>query len=501
MRCSIPLLLCGAFATAHAEPPDLRWTLTSTVLGLVERNRPDAEVALADGPGLDTKGYLSPRLDDEAVLFYAGAGLDAQVSNWLSAFAAFDTGLMGERDGEWRSNGRPMEDEVRDTWLLRSLGIELLEPDEGRFGLTLGKQRISIGQGLIFDEYALGGEATVSGEVFSATAGAWWPGRGIEPSGWPMLTATARWQPDPFTTLSVYGLWTRLDGERGEQLAHDVVDRRLLARQRELERQIAGLPLAELLLREQAEQALALVDLCVDPNVVLDPWWLGTRLDMLLDGHVIGLGAALGGGGGTIDLDRRHTAECAAREEIVPDRLRDLLDGLLGRFDDREIDLSSFAIDAYWRAHIRDWLYLGAYFVWMSGDDISDDDFDVFLAIAPFLPRPALFFGSGLGSGLAGRAANAAGYEARGVIAPGLTALVVPVDEAEINLSAGPIFSDVENQNGGRRYGDELDVRVAWRPDPRLRLSGEMAALLLGDFFADRAVWWRASLSIDGFLP
>lgn len=496
------LIACVLTAGGHdalAQAIGEVWVIT---LADMERDRADPfPLVDEDGVSIPQSNY-SLHLDADRLGLAAGASGEWEPTPGLLVFGAIDSGLVERIDARWTSNGRPIADEFEETWLIRGLGVDITSPDGGPWSIILGKQRFTVGRGVLIDDLAVGGDVVVDLEPLSLRAGAWWLGRAAMPEGWPFARLEVAWRPGPFTEIKLFGLSTRFDGDQGRAMVGSAVAqafarwvRRLVDRFADRlptrEARADGLSVGRF---EQSALAAVLSQIaeCTAFDAVISPWWAGVEVEALLEGHTIGGVALLGGGGARI---------APAISDACP---------TWRRFVERAVepltfDVRSYGLEGRWRAHIDDWLYLGAFGLWLSGhgDDTSIDRLDTYTALlapAPYLSRPLLFFGSGLGTGLLGRPAAPAGLASRGVIAPGLSALIVPHDTLELDLAWAPLWTeDGVLFDGGRFYGHELDLKLRWSADSRLTLRGEAAVLDPGSFFPEGGgPWWRVGLSIEG---
>jgi hypothetical protein len=164
---------------------------------------------------------------------------------------------------------------------------------------------------------------------------------------------------------------------------------------------------------------------------------------------------------------------------------------------------------ARWRSQVGP-LSLSPFFVWLSGaspatpEQVAGDvplRYTGFLSISPFLTYTNLFFNGGISEAYADRRAVASGVYARGVLAPGIEAGWTPSREIEVTLKAAFLASDRGGPFGGRIYGPEVDLDVAWSPWPWLAVLWEADALALGSFFPSQQLAWRVILGVNVATP
>ncbi|MEZ4432720.1 MAG: hypothetical protein R3F65_09925 [bacterium] len=326
------------------------------------------------------------------------------------------------------------------------------------------------------------------------------PGRDLRPRGWPVVRLEAAWRPDPF--VEVRGFWaaTRFAGPEGRAVLLSAVEAGVARGLMEL---LAGWlasgggdgagddaapPVGP---DGRVADALAVLVQCSGVASEFNPWWAGVEGEALLDGHTLSGVALFGGGRGQVSLavDEVCPRWAAVVEEVVAPRV---------------VELRAAGAQVSWRMYVADWLYLGAFGLATTGnvpESAADTPYTGLVAPAPFVPRPSLLLGGGLGAGLADRPAVSYGYGARGVLAPGVTALWVPHAAVEVDGAWSPLWSAVEGPHGGWFYGHELDGRLRWSPFEALRLSLDGAVLWTGDFFPAGGPWWRVGLAVEAAVP
>lgn len=475
-----------------SAPAELIWQAWGVLLAELEGDRPALD------PRVDAEGLPLPdsrlelRLDGHRVGALAGLGGEWEPTPGVLVFGGFDTGLL-PIDPLTDPPGRRFADEAEQTWLIRSLGLEVVAEDGRSWTVVVGKQRLTVGSGLLVDTAALGADAVFDDDPFGLRIGLWWPGRRALPAGWPLLRAAIEWRPDLFVHLRLFGATTRFDGERGRRLVEPAVRVGLLrAAERVIDAWLAGeAPLPGLDgaqvgdLSALAEQLVR----CAGLRAEVVPAWVGLEAEALLDGHTLRATAVLGGGVGEFapQIDPACPRLAAAAEQLVPPR----------RFD-----LASGGLDVRWRTRLTPEAYVGAFAVGMSGHPPGDgtsrlETFEALIAPAPLLDRPSLLFDGGLGADLGERPATVYGYDGRGVLGAGPTALWVPHASVELDLLAAPLWTAVE----ARFYGWELDANLRWQPLDGLVVRSRGAWLWPGEVFPAGGPWYRLGVTIEGLLP
>ncbi len=484
----LPLLLLAAPGGV-----DLDGWVRGGVLAVVERDRPDDVLRFDLDTGLDREGYLAPRLDEGllGIFFDGGGGL-----RW-GDLLAFRLSLGTGVEDRSVSGRRSFSEELEKTGLLREARLEILDPWFQALTLRLGKTRLRVAKGLVLDEYALGGALEVElPPDLQVEVGAWWPGRDLEPAFGPLLLGRASLGFHDASELFVFGATVLDDGGGAEELVRTFFD--LITLRRFEDGEMGQL---------QAELFDFVAHSCTTIDASFTPLWFGGGVDLLVGDHMVNATGVLGRGDGRIRIEGDREACEAALEEVLPDpedRQRALraLSSTVPTAD-LELDLVSFAVDLEWRWRATSWLYPGAFFVWLSGEDFDDPEhFTVFQAPAPWVDRPRLFFGAGLGAGLDARNATSAGVIGHGVRAPGLTLLTAPHDRVEIRLLWAWLDADVAGPwSDDRSYGYELDTTLRWDFIDQVSLELRYDLVELDAFYPVEGRWWRASSVLSAEWP
>lgn len=498
------LLLAFAFELAIPPPAARAAELqlrgqAATILGF-ERNRPRPLPLRDDGlPSADA--WLQPELDTDRLELFLGVGADVWFDSGFGLHLQLDSGGLSTDDGELLANGRPAADEAKETGFLREGYVDWVEPTSGWLESSVGRRHQQIASGLVFDEIATGAHAAITIDAIDVVVdgGASLVGRDLEPEGGWLFTGRVGWSPDPLSGIAIFGAAYRDDGAGAGQFFEAVMLERF-AEGRIFEQFLEGSPVVESSLERLFPDAPAastlagLVVPCIELEGDLRPWWLGLEGQALVGGHRFDAVGIVAGGTAAVDIDVR--AECDAVSES------DFARNLVRRFSgERAFDLRGYAADASWRYALTPSLFPGVFLTWMSGDaDIpaDGDAYGAFPAIAPYVTRTVIFFGSGVGTGYRSRTASSAGVAGRGVWAPGARLLWSPIDVVEVTGVIAPLYADVEGSTGGRHYGLETDLKVWWRVADAWTAEAEGAVLFPGDFYPDDAHIWQITLSATG---
>ncbi len=472
MRRTWPALLLIGWSAATAAPRlEIDPWAFGTLIGRAQRDRPDEVVRVQPDGTFDTAGFLTPRLDDDDLLLYAAVGVELRWGAHLEGALSAATGALVWREGEVLADGRPFADEaeetgfLRDAWLHGTLGDAAVEA---------GRRRLRVGGGLLIDEIATGAAARYDADPVGAEIGAWWVGRSLEPEGQPLALVRARWLPDFLSEVYVFGAATRYTDDLARALAQPAIDRILVGLG-----PVAG-AVADLALAECAR---------IDADFTLG--WVGAGAELILDGGSLRAHGAVGLGEGALRGTPRADAPLACRALVGRE--------VLERRVDRDLSVRSAGVTVEARLHRWSTLYPGVFAIWLTGQGGDfDDQLGAFLAPAPFLARPRLFFGAGLGSSLQGRAPAAAGVSGRGVRLFGASLLWAPTQTIEINLDAATLWADTDDALAdGRHYGEEVDLWGRWRVTDAVALRAEVDALWLGAFYPEDGVWWQAVAGVE----
>ncbi len=387
---------------------------------------------------------------------------------------------------ELSANGRPLEDEARDTLFVREAWVEAALGQARFLSLRAGRQRIAVGDGFVHDDYALGLAARADlgalGPQMDLSLAAFWPTRGrVEGAQLrsPMLALRADWTPSLFEHVGVFAAYAHDEtGAAGELLRGANAE----AAAMRLQRTAPGS--AEYILASRVLAAL----LSLPPTGTGDLVWTGLSGHLFLgDRHELWWT-------GAVVLGRVSALAFppASQEPYLQDVP---VEGLLAR--------------VRWRHAWTPALATGAFFVFQSGDLPPAERalvalpprYDGFLGVAPYVTDLNLFFNGGISESFASRRATAPGVNGRGVIAPGLSLAWDPSVELSLEGRGAWLVADEAGPYGGRVYGVEVDLNASWSPWPWLALLAEADVLFPGDFFPSSAPVRRFILGVNLSTP
>jgi hypothetical protein len=450
--------------------------------------------------GIEAADWLGFRLDlDSGVLreqrfpspviacFSQGSpsGVDAAGSGGCVGMLRFALPSTALGPAELTSNGRPVGDEASSTLFVRQAYADLAVGRAGFLHLRVGRQRLRVADGLVYDDWGLAADLDVDvgaiGPPLALGLSLLYPTRGWPARDqWanPVLAASIDWLPSLGESVGLWAAFARDDaGEVGQILRQGAV-------------------------------ASDVVRLGTSAPGSADYVAASRRLAVLLASPPRGA-ATLGWAGvsGRLDVGARSEARFAAGAAFGSATSAVVRPGELPRAV--EIPVSGWAASLRWTSQLGP-VSVSPFFVWLSGDDPASEQeitgaapqrYTGFLAVSPFLTALNLFFSGGIDEAYADRRAASSGVNSRGVLAPGAEVGWSPARGLGLALKAAFLWSDRVGPFGGRVYGPEVDLNVSWSPWPWLSLLAEADALAMGSFFPRPALAHRLILGIDISTP
>ncbi len=470
-------LLASVGLEGRHRDGDLRWVVTADT-GELRRERQHAVSAVC-WSDTTPSGLARPGSGDCGLFRFGRAFRRVAVP-------VEETTLGG---AQVTSNGRPFDEELRHTLLLREAYASYRFGRAGFLTLTVGRKRTIVGDGYIHDDYvtgveldadvgAIGPQWDLSAAIFQPTRDL--PGTAAEVS--PMVVVRADYLPSLFDRAGVFVAGLR---ERSNSLAsvyRGAVEERLVVAAEGSEEGT--------LLHRRAEQLLAVAaasDLQSDGTL----GWAGTSGKLTLGkGHRLAWTAALLGG--TI-----RSIQNAARDTPLA----------------QDISLRGQLASARWDFDLPGRFAGGASFLFLSGDQLhgvqleghrlglATGTYRAFMGVSPYLTETSIFFGGGLSGSYADRQVRAPGVNGRGVVAPGLSVRWDPSERVTAQARGAWLRAAAKGPFGGRQYGTEVDLSASWAARRWLLLGVEADALLPGDFFRGERPITRAILAVDVLAP
>jgi hypothetical protein len=388
------------------------------------------------------------------------------------------------------SNGRPVGDEARATWLVRELSATLSTGRAGFARLTAGRRRVSVGDGLVHDDDsavaglsldlgAVGPPFLLDARVLAPSRE--WPVGGTAAS--PMAAVELSWLPSLFESVGVFAAVMRdRTGSVAEALRGQNVERsavRLARAQAE----------PGITLREREAAYLLAGALATEYRSEATLVWLGTS-------------------GGLSPWRGQRLSFTAAALEGEVSSISVPLAVLV-----RDVALHGRAARVAWDVDLPAALSAGASFLWLSGGTFpvasyqagqlvpGTGEYGGFLGVRPFIPHTNLFFGGGLTDTFAARESTAPGVNGRGVLSPAVRLAFDPSERGGIEAKVAWLRADVTGPFGGKTYGWEVDLGGSLSPAPWLDVALELDVLWPGDFYAARDRAYKAVLAVELHTP
>lgn len=383
------------------------------------------------------------------------------------------------------ANGRPIKDEAKSTLFIRQAYVAFEAPKTRWFELRAGRLAGDIGRGLIYDDFGLGGQATLDfGKLTKVPLllqlQALLPTRSWD-SGLhsPLLSARLAYVFSSLLNIvESVGLTVAYfhdgDGNFGQLLQPALTEVAVVYQPTGRESIVAGLTGSGL------GSSGNIVWLGLDGRKLIGDFSLygavfvelgSLRIDNPLSGLRSALPAAL-------------AARVPAQDPLVTDTF-------------------GVAVDVQASYLLTEKLALGAFLLFLSGEDnpfLGNDmgsRYSSFLGVVPFLRQTNLFFSGGLNETFSGRQAATSGVNGRGVIAVGPTFKWDINDDAELKSRVAPLWSAVKSHTGKQFYGVEFDVSASWMPWNWLRLSAEYDVLVAGGFFPQGGAIHKLIFGVD----
>jgi len=382
------------------------------------------------------------------------------------------------------SNLRPIEEEAEATLFVREAFVAVGVGRAAFAALRAGRRRMVVGDGFVYDDYGLGLEADLDlgaiGPAWDVGLAAFYPARDL-PAGTalrsPLLALRVDHLPSLFEHAGIFAAFAHDETGSVPELFRSASIESGAMRIRGT---APGTP--EHLTASRALAATSSQRLEGSSNLV----WVGTS------GHLL-----LGGG---------HEASWTAA--LLAGRIHLLVPQLA--LPPKEVDAGALGelVSLRYRKALGA-ASVGGFFLWLSGDLPPAEkarlglsrDYRGFLAVAPYVSATNLFFQGGVSESFAARQVTAPGVNARGVIAPGLTASWDPLRGLALDAKGAWLFADEVGPFGGRVYGPELDVSVTWSPAGWISVVAEGDALWPGDFFDGRRTVTKLVLGVDLVTP
>jgi hypothetical protein len=210
-----------------------------------------------------------------------------------------------------------------------------------------------------------------------------------------------------------------------------------------------------------------------DRSSSADVYWLGASAELFMGPALFSMVGAYQTGRFTVDVTYRS---------IFPP--------FQERTHSIERDVSAYFFDLSLEANMAQWGSAGAFCYVASGDEeIGQDDFGAYTTIGAHNPRLAIFFDPNFIDTDNSEQFTFGGVTRNGVVAPGVTLTVQPVEAVTLEASVASLYAQESPANGGRHYGYEIDVGVTLKAMQKLEIFLQVARFEHGSFFSS----WQES--------
>ncbi len=381
-------------------------------------------------------------------------------------------------------NGLSFQEEASQTAFVRQAYAEVTAGRAGAFHARLGRQRLRIADGFVYDDWGLGLDLDLDvgafGPPLAFSASAFYPSRAW-PTGtawrYPAVALTAEWTPSLGEWVGLWGAWSSdATGDAGSILRQGLVEGQVV----ELEATAPG----SVAYRAASRRLAVLLN---SPGTgTTSMGWAGVsgRLELSTSSEVRFTAGAAFGTVGT------SAASGGTAVEV-------------------EVPALGWLLSARLTVQPGSGFTLSPFFIWLTGDSPPSSQqiasgsgtWGGFLAISPYITATNLFFRGGIAESYADRRASGSGVNARGVIAPGVQVGWTPGHGFDATLKAAWLWADQPSGFGGSSYGPEVDLNLSWSPWHWLSLLAEVDVLAMGDFFPGQGLARKFILGVNVSTP
>jgi hypothetical protein len=437
---------------------------------------------------LDSGLVRSTRFPETASVCYSrngASGLEVASAGGCVSAARFTLPTTTPGAAQVTSNGQPFADEASQTLFLRQLYADVQVGRAGFFRAKVGRQRLRVADGFVYDDWGLGIDVDVDGGALGPPVAAglsvFYPTRGW-PSGtqWshPVVAGTLEWLPSLGEWVGLWGAWSSDPGNDAYAILQSGFVENEVGRL-----QVSAPGSAEYV---RASRSLAVL-LTASPRGSSSIGWVGAS--------------------GRIEVGSRNEARFTAG--LAVGTLSAQLN-VAGTPVPVEVPVLGWMTSLRWTSQPGAGFTLSPFLIWITGEDAASAQalatgatgtWSGFLAISPYITATNLFFQGGISEAYADRRASASGVNARGVVAPGLEVGWSPGAQVDLTLKAAWLWADRVGPAGGASYGPEVDLNVSWSPWRWLAVLAEGDLLALGNFFPGQAVARRVILGVNLSTP
>jgi len=446
--------------------------------------RLDLDSGLVRGEQLPLSALVCYSARTQSGVIVAGPN-SCRATGVLSTFSGYlpTTQLGGS---QVTSNGQPIGEEFDSSLFIRQLYADLTGGPAGYLRARVGRQRLRIADGIVYDDWGLGldvdGDIGAIGPPLEANASVFLPTRyWPSASQWasPVATFTLNWLPALGDYVGVWAVYSH--DSTGD--ANQVLREGFIAT--DVERLLSN-PIGSANYVNASRQLAKLI--ASPPIGTSDLWWVGVSGRV----HFGDRQEARFTAGANLGTVSSYGAGVAALPQAV------------------QVPVLAWEVSLHWLSLLGSGFRVNPFFLWLSGDDPAQEQQAAlgvprrhtgFLSISPFLTETNLFFQGGISEAYADRQLANSGVNARGVITPGLEAGWTPTPSVDVAGKGAFLWSDTDGPFGGRVYGPEFDLNASWDALPWLAVLGELDFLAEGNFFPQRALSRRLIVGVDLTTP
>jgi hypothetical protein len=412
------------------------------------------------------------------------SGLAPVSSGACAAGPRFTLATTTSGPSEVTSNGLTFSQEASQTAFIRQLYVEVSAGRAGAFHARLGRQRLRIADGFVYDDWGLGLDLDLDvgafGPPLAFSASVFYPSRSW-PSGsawsYPAVAFAAEWTPSLGEWVGLWGAWSSdATGDAASILRQGVVEGQVV----ELESTSPG----SVAYRAASRRLAAL--LTTAPGGTTSQGWAGVsgRLELSATAEVRFTGGLGFGTVGTVAVNGGVTVPV-------------------------EVSTLGWLLSARVTVQPGSGFTLSPFFIWLTGDSppssqqilSGSGSWGGFLAISPYITATNLFFQGGIAESYADRRASGSGVNARGVVAPGVQVGWTPGHGFDATLKTAWLWADQPSGFGGSSYGPEVDLNLSWSPWRWLSILAEADLLAMGDFFPGQGVARKFIIGLNLSTP
>ena len=487
-----------ALVSPRAASAGWTWQLAAALLTQHDRNAVQTlPVDNATG-AIDTAGYLTPSVDDDALMAYAMAGVGYERGDRWYARLRLDTGLVRPNAaGELTFEGNSLVEEAAATGFVREARAAVALGDSRWLTLGAGRRRDSVAADLIYSAYGFSAGARADGDALAgiplvASTDLILPRSDLTGAGWSSLLAVAdlRYELSFLEWVGVFAA-VFVDGDDALAELEQGTFFEMLATEQCAGRWEGSCRYST---AARAKEYLASTPGSSDGRIA----WVGASTSLLLGaGHQLSGLVSWGWGAGSLRMPH------PVQEQ--PDVQADLR-------------LQGLAAQLGWEWALGRVLP-GAFLLLVqgsapeltrspqAGEGSTQQDVSIehgaFPALVPWLTHTNILLQGGLDQAYASPRMQLMGVAGRGVLAAGTVLQGYPTRSLALKGTAALLWATDASPlpETGRLYGLETDFEIRHALLHSLELAAELDLLLPGDFFDRRDPVLRARLGVYAAWP